>query len=276
MKKKKVIAAIIIFIIVVIAATCFWYFQIKKPHDEAVGRFDKAVSALKKSNEPLNEAISSLQSVIDSREEPLDQATLSTAKSKLSEAKKTKLEIPEMPKKTADINDMTKKISNIPDYSSTISGLSEAQTNLENSIKQLKQVTNPSQDFVIERLKQIKSVSGTEAVTEETDVNKMLNKNGGYTACVYFTSKNVNQKLLYGDTIAEKGTDAGGAIEVFSSTKDAEKREKYLATFDGSGALDSGSHVVLGTVLIRTSNELTATQQKKLTNQISDKLTELQ
>ena len=128
----------------------------------------------------------------------------------------------------------------------------------------------------MERLKQIKSIFGVEAVTEKTDANKLLNKNGGYTACVYFSSKKVKQDYVYGNTIAEKGTDCGGAIEVFPSVKDAKKRESYLASFDGNGMMDSGSHVVLGTVLIRTSSQLTATQQKKLTEQISNKFTELQ
>ena len=88
------------------------------------------------------------------------------------------MKVPEMPKKTNDINEATKKISTIPDYSNIIAALSEAQTNLENSIKQLKQVTNPSEDFVVERLKEIKSISGVEAVTEKTDINRLLNKNG--------------------------------------------------------------------------------------------------
>ena len=194
MKKKKIIPAIIILLIVIVAGSCFWYFQYKKPHDEAVANFNKAVSALKESNKPLDEAVSSLKSVIDSKEEPLDPATLTTAKGKLSDAKKSEMKVPEMPKKTNDINEATKKISTIPDYSNIIAALSEAQTNLENSIKQLKQVTNPSEDFVVERLKQIKSISGVEAVTEKTDINRLLNKNGGYTACVYFSSKKV--KLL--------------------------------------------------------------------------------
>lgn len=137
MKKKKIIPAIIILLIVIVAGSCFWYFQYKKPHDEAVANFNKAVSALKESNKPLDEAVSSLKSVIDSKEEPLDPATLTTAKGKLSDAKKTEMKVPEMPKKTNDINAATKKISTIPDYSNIIATLSEAQTNLENSIKQL-------------------------------------------------------------------------------------------------------------------------------------------
>ena len=62
--------------IVIVAGSCFWYFQYKKPHDEAVANFNKAVSALKESNKPLDEAVSSLKSVIDSKEEPLDLMSL--------------------------------------------------------------------------------------------------------------------------------------------------------------------------------------------------------
>ena len=40
-------------------------------------------------------------------------------------------------------------------------------------------------------------------------------------------------------------------------------RESYLAGFDGS-ILSSGSHKVVGTVLIRTSDDLNATKQKNL------------
>lgn len=39
-------------------------------------------------------------------------------------------------------------------------------------------------------------------------------------------------------------------------------RDKFLASFDGS-VLASGSHTVVGTILVRTSDELTASQQKR-------------
>ncbi|MBP3388340.1 MAG: hypothetical protein J6K98_00530, partial [Clostridia bacterium] len=68
-------------------------------------------------------------------------------------------------------------------------------------------------------------------------------------------------KFIYGDTLIEQGTDAGGAIEVYTCVEDAVKRRDYLAVFDGS-ITASGTHTVIGTVLVRTSNELTASQQK--------------
>ncbi len=54
------------------------------------------------------------------------------------------------------------------------------------------------------------------------------------------------------------------------------KRDSYLASFDGAGMLNSGSHKVLGTIVIRTSTKLTATQQNEFTNNITNKLLELQ
>ena len=86
--------------------------------------------------------------------------------------------------------------------------------------------------------------------------------------------KNIKQSEVYGNDIIEKGTKEGGAIEVYANEEDAKKREDYLAGFDG-GILSSGSHKVVGTVLIRTSDDLTATQQKNLEEKIVKALSEL-
>ena len=57
--------------------------------------------------------------------------------------------------------------------------------------------------------------------------------------------------------------------------EDAEKRRDYLATYDGT-IYANGTHTVIGTVLVRTSNKLTATQQKELEQKIIDALTRLE
>ena len=64
-------------------------------------------------------------------------------------------------------------------------------------------------------------------------------------------------------------------MEVYSSLNDAEARNTYLAAFDTAGILNSGSHTILGTIVIRTSQKLTATQQNELTQAISNNLLEL-
>ena len=135
------------------------------------------------------------------------------------------------------------------------------------SVKSYKQFVAPTEAFVIERLERVEEIIEIAAVTEDNDPNGKLNKAGGYTATVYFESANVNQKKVYGTDLIAKGTDAGGAIEVYRSEEDAIKRDAYLAVFDGT-IIASGSHKVVGTVVIRTSNELTATQQSELEAQI--------
>lgn len=64
-------------------------------------------------------------------------------------------------------------------------------------------------------------------------------------------------------------------IEVYRNTKDANARNAYLSVFDSAGFLNSGSHMVSGTCVIRTSKDLTATQQNTLTQQVVNALAEV-
>lgn len=128
-------------------------------------------------------------------------------------------------------------------------------------------VINPSEEYVIECLANVPGILEIEAVTEDTDPMKNLNKPGWYTAYVYFSYQLVNQEDVYGDDLLDKGTDAGGGVEVYQTKSDANKRNEYLAMFDG-GVLSPGSHKVIGTCVVRTSDELTVSQQKVLENNI--------
>lgn len=67
------------------------------------------------------------------------------------------------------------------------------------------------------------------------------------------------------------GTAGGGAVEVFSSREEAEKRAEYISFFQGS-VMDAGSCTVEGTCLIRTSKYLSGDQQEKLTKKIREAL----
>ena len=67
------------------------------------------------------------------------------------------------------------------------------------------------------------------------------------------------------------GTAGGGAVEVFSSREEAEKRAEYISFFEGS-VMDAGSCTVEGTCLIRTSKYLSGDQQEKLTKKIREAL----
>lgn len=276
MKKKKTLLGLIAAIAIIVIGICVWYFQVKKPHDLAETTFNAAVKEVEAKNTELTSAMNDAQKILDKKEAVYDNTTKEAFITALSDAKAAQRKIPDLPKKTADINAETKKLSEPLDYSSVINAISEKQTAYQNSVLQMKQITNPNEDFVIQRLKGIPNISGYQAVTEDHDPNGNLNKQGGYTSTVYFSTPLIDQSSVYGNDIVDKGTECGGAIEVYASEEDAEKRDSYLASFDGAGMLNSGSHKVLGTIVIRTSTKLTATQQNEFTNNITNKLLELQ
>lgn len=276
MKKKKTLLGLIAAIAIIVIGICVWYFQVKKPHDLAEAKFNAAVKEVEAKNTELTSAMNDAQKIFDKKEAVYDNTTKEAFITALSDAKAAQRKIPDLPKKTADINAETKKLSEPLDYSSVINAISEKQTAYQNSVLQMKQITNPNEDFVIQRLKGIPNISGYQAVTEDHDPNGNLNKQGGYTSTVYFSTPLIDQSSVYGNDIVDKGTECGGAIEVYASEEDAEKRDSYLASFDGAGMLNSGSHKVLGTIIIRTSTKLTATQQNEFTNNITNKLLELQ
>ena len=276
MKKKKTLLGLIAAIAIIVIGICVWYFQVKKPHDLAETKFNAAVKEVEAKNTELTSAMNDAQKILDKKEAVYDNTTKEAFITALSDAKAAQRKIPDLPKKTADINAETKKLSEPLDYSSVINAISEKQTAYQNSVLQMKQITNPNEDFVIQRLKGIPNISGYQAVTEDHDPNGNLNKQGGYTSTVYFSTPLIDQSIVYGNDIVDKGTECGGAIEVYASEEDAEKRDSYLASFDGAGMLNSGSHKVLGTIVIRTSTKLTATQQNEFTNNITNKFLELQ
>lgn len=131
-----------------------------------------------------------------------------------------------------------------------------------------RQITGPSEPWVTERLRTVDGITETAAVTEDRDPNGMLGKAGGYTACVYFTFDGVPQETISGADVIAKGTDGGGAVEVYRTAADALARCEYLAQFDNT-LLYTGSCAVVGTMVIRTSYALADEEQWILTDRIT-------
>lgn len=143
---------------------------------------------------------------------------------------------------------------------------------LKNKIVVVKQIVVPEESWVIERLSNIEEITEIAGVTEETDLNGMLGKAGGYTACIYFGLEQIDASTVSGETIVEKGTDAGGAIEIYSTKKDAEARCEYLSEYENT-LLYSGSYAIVGTMVIRTSYKLVSEEQLELTDIITKEFT---
>ena len=67
-----------------------------------------------------------------------------------------------------------------------------------------------------------------------------------------------------------KGTDCGGQIEVYANAEDAKRRDDYLANFDG--IFFATFHHLYGTMVIRLSDDLTATEQGNMKEAIIESL----
>lgn len=250
----------------------------KKAAKEA---FNAEVERIESEEIKLDEEIKSTQDYIAKGLTPLDETKITELEEAIRSAKESKKDVPEMPEEESEIRAVTENKLKKIEYTTVLSSIQEKKTNLENSVKQFKQLTNPTSDFILERLKNVTLITGMSAITEETDPYGDLNKAKSYTGMVFFTSSLVNQDEVYvdetmskGDIYIDKGTAAGGAIEIYTTVEDAKKRDDYLGSFDGT-VLSSGKHTVVGTVIVRTSHLLPASKQDELERSIVEVLIRL-
>lgn len=271
-------------------------------YNNAIEPYNEAVGVIEEANAELQKVIDTAQKSIDAGESPFDEETLTALKEAMASGTSAKIGVPdslaaygamEVPEdaKKADLEALTEeantKLAEIeeatipetpvaPDYSEVQKSITDATSVYQDSIQSLKQVTAPEDIFVMERLQGIETITAIDAVTEEHDPNNQLNKQGGYIGCVYFADTQVDRSKLYieegKDNVIDVGTIGGGAVEIFKTVKEAETRNAYLGGFDGTG-FSSGSHYVIGTCIIRTSDNLTGTQQTELTEKITEVLT---
>lgn len=251
----------------------------KKAAKEA---FNAEVERIESEEIKLDEEIKSTQDYIAKGLTPLDETKITELEEAIRSAKESKKDVPEMPEEESEIRAVTENKLKKIEYTTVLSSIQEKKTNLENSVKQFKQLTNPTSDFILERLKNVTLIIGMSAITEETDPYGDLNKAKSYTGMVFFASSLVNQDEVYvdetmskGDIYIDKGTAAGGAIEIYTTVEGAKKRDDYLGSFDGT-VLSSGKHTVVGTVIVRTSHLLPASKQDELERSIVEVLIRLE
>lgn len=296
-KKIWIIVGLVVLVVAFAAGIFYWYSQVKIPHDEAVSgyedalvQYDEAVAGLAVKNEALTSKISELEALTTSDDAPLDPDLLQTSGGIIGEAQAAVVPVPASPavvdevkgesteeinSRTAELEADTADLEAVEPHDAEIAKVDEAITTLGNSIAQLKQVTNPSEQFVIQRLTGLPTVTGVQAATEDNDPNGLLHKQGGYTSAVFFTSDLVDRSKLWteGD-IVNVGTDGGGAVEVYETVEGAEARDSYISQFDGT-ILRPGSHYVVGTCVVRVSGILMASQQQEIQSNIVEALTML-
>ncbi len=273
-------------------------------NQEAASYNDKAKQVISEINN-LDSAIDKAHEVIDCGEIPYEAEKMTTLSNTLKDARNNKATLPELYElsnsitldetlkstyakvineaitaletSTESIIETRDKLAAdtanimIPNYSELLSTISTQKQELEDSYTIQLQITDPTEEFVIERLNQVASIANIAAVTEENDPNGNLGKAGGYTAQVFFSSPLLKTETIAGNSLVNRGTDAGGSIEVYATVEEAENRNTYLAAFDGT-IFDSGAHKVVGTMIVRVSTNLTASKQELFMNEIIDAL----
>lgn len=276
MKKNDSKKSAIISLIVLLCFGIGYYVLAISPHQKAVKSFNEVTAKIQKENSSLEETIKVSKELLSSKDKPLDENLTVELKNEVSTAEKKKQVIPKIKKKTSDIKKQVKSLKKPINYTIEIKNLKDKNQKYSTSVKQLKQITNPSNTFVESRLKEIDTITDVQSATENNDPNQGLNKQGSYTAAVYFADNEVTNPVAGADLVA-KGTDAGGCVEVYKTAEDAKKRNDYLSAFDGlPTVINPGSHYVYGTVVIRVAASLTASQQNTLTQKIYEKLTQLE
>lgn len=234
--------------------------------------FNAEVTRIQAELEEKDKDIEAAQAVIDDEWPALDENLKPALQTAVADVSAIEFEAPKVPRGVEEINAATEELKKTS-YADQLQALKDATKALSDSIAKYELVNAPDEAYVIKCLETVKDIDGIAAVTEDHDPNGLLNKAGGYTAQVYFSSPLADHSYLENDII-EAGTDGGGSIEVYKTAEEAKKREEYLASFDGTMTA-SGSHKVVGTCLVRTSDSLTATQQQELETAIIEALTKL-
>ena len=269
-KENRKVTLIVGISLLLVLAVSLGYFVVF-PYIQARRLFNDAAIIVNEQNAELDSTIIVAEEII--LHPCLDKSLKTQLQTQIKYAQNNRYTVPSLPKTTKQINNeiaLMKKVN----YNEAINEINKQVEIYRLDSQKYDLVNQPTEEYIINCLEKVETIEEIEAVTEETDPMKNLNKPGWYISHVYFSCSLVNQKKVYGKNLIDKGTTAGGSIEVYKTEEEAKKREEYLATFDG-GVLASGSHIVIGTCVVRTSDKLTATQQKELESAIIEVLTHI-
>lgn len=174
-------------------------------YNDQVAQYNEAVGSIKDENKVLTVELGNAQAAVNGDGEPYDGATLVDLKNAMAGLESAKVEEPalleeeptveinaemsrdelnrikeEIAEKSAQLDEKTiPEAPSKPDYANVLEELRNALQSYQTSVQSLNQITAPADEFVIERLQGVDTITKIEAVTEDHDPNGQLNKQGG-------------------------------------------------------------------------------------------------
>ena len=173
-------------------------------YNDQVAQYNESVGSVKDENKTLTVELGNAQTVINGDGEPYDGATLVDLKNAMADLESAKVEEPalleeerpveinaemsreelnqikeEIVEKSVQLDEKTiPEAPSKPDYTNALEELRNALQSYQTSVQSLNQITAPADEFVIERLQGVDTITKIEAVTESHDPNGQLNKQG--------------------------------------------------------------------------------------------------
>lgn len=259
-------------LILIVTFTLLGLTHFNESWKDATHNFKVVSNKLERMNDELDSLIQKSENLVETKDKALDEEKKAILKGTISDAKKARKEVSKKPLLAKDIETATNSMEQV-DYTEIVKSLEEKYNDFEKSIKQYKLVDNPTEEYLLSRLKTVNGIFNITAYTEETDPDKHLNKAKWYYSKIAFQHEDVKDSAIeYGFSIEEVGNPAGGCVEAFKTVEDAERRNQEMQSYEGT-VKSPGTHKVIGTVLVRTSEDLTTTKQKELEQAIIDALT---
>ena len=238
----------------------------------AIDGFASAAQGLQEKNDELDRAIEEASAVAEAGMPALDENLRQELKDAIADASSAKIEIPLQPEEYEEITAETERMQSV-DYSAQTGLLGDKADVLADSFDRCALICAPSEEYVIACLENVGGVMQIAPATPGHDPNGYLGRPGSYYAAVFFSYDKVDQSAVRGRNIYEKGTSAGGLIEVFATAEDAEMRDQYLSLYDGT-SFRIGSHRIYGTIIVRISEELEEADQLDLESRVIEALTQ--
>ena len=270
-------------------------------YNAAVGAFNENAAAVAAVNAAYDEALDAVRERIDSEPIPYDPETLSAVEAALASAREARTEDPEPIGETAEMLSAADSLSEqdarslaekaaadaralreralpetaeAPDYSAQLAAVDAALEPYEASLEIIRPVIAPTDEYVMERLMQVSTIAAVNAVTEGHDPNGNLDADGGYIGCVFFRDSRISVWSFRLNPGADRndpvdvGTQGGGSVEIYRTQQEAENR----AAFFKFNARSIGAYGVVGSVVVRVSDELSRSKQQELLEAILEVL----